>query len=76
MNNNLSKSAFQNVYSLDAARKVKAMTGKSAAPIRMSTPESPEFRRHANEAMSMANPQQGRMQKALTKIATVLGLKG
>ena len=51
---NLSNNQFGNVYNFAAAKKVKGLTG-SGAPVKMTTPETPEFTKHANEAMAVAN---------------------
>lgn len=46
---------FDNVFSLDATRKVKERTGKGPA-LRMTSPETPEFARHADEAIGLNAP--------------------
>ena len=58
--NNISKKQFSGflgnrVLDFNASKAVKAKTGVSKA-IPMTTPETPEFTKHANEAMAMGNP--------------------
>ena len=58
--NNISKKQFSGflgnrVLDFNASKAIKAKTGVSKS-VPLTTPESPEFEKHANEAMTMGNP--------------------
>jgi hypothetical protein len=44
------------VLDFNAAKKVKARTGRAAAVPMAKSPESADFEKHANEAMAQGNP--------------------
>lgn len=52
---NTTQGQFGNVYNLAASRDIKEKTGKGAA-VRATTPESPEFKQHADEALAINTP--------------------
>jgi hypothetical protein len=64
------------VLDFNAARKVKAKTGKGIA-IQKTAPESADFAEHANQAISMAPPKKSPApprESRLTKVTRMLGL--
>ena len=52
---NLNPRQFK-VYDFNAAKMVKARTGRAAAVQMSNTPDSPAMIKHENEAMAMGNP--------------------
>ena len=68
---NIDSNQFDNVYNLAASRNVKKSIGRGA-PVKMTTAESPEFKKHADEAMKLGNPKVSLLGKA----AKFLGLEG
>lgn len=75
--NNISKKQFSGflgnrVLDFNATKKVKARTGVTKSIPLASTPETPEFEKHANEAMALANPP--KKKSALERFGRALGI--
>lgn len=72
----LSQPQFK-VYDFNAAKMVKARTGRAAAIQVNNTPDSPEMTKHEDEAMALGNPlpkKQSFGDKVYNKINNALGL--
>lgn len=73
---NLSPRQFK-VYDFNAAKIVKARTGRAAAIPVSKTPDNPELTKHEDEAMALGNPvpkKKSLGDKVYDKINNALGL--
>lgn len=76
MNNNLGRQ-FK-VLDFQAAKVMKAKTGRAVAIQRSMTPDSPEMIKHENEAMAVGNPlpkKKSLVDKYYSKMGKFLGLE-